>query len=120
MQSADTKAKIRRYAVAQALGGHTSKRRLAYKTRQGEVVHLHSSYEIVVAQALDAARICWTRPGPLPWTDAASVAHRYYPDFYLPDYDVYLDPKNAYLQRQDAAKLQAVREQCGVRIWCWA
>lgn len=114
--SEEAKAKIRRYAVAAALGGHTSKQRLTYRTRQGSVVHLHSSYEVRVAQALDAAGVEWTRPAPLAWQDALGVAHRYYPDFYLPQQNVYLDPKNPYLQQKDRAKLHAVATQRGVII----
>ena len=116
VHTAETKEKIRRYAVAARLGGHTSKQRLAYQTVGGAVVNLHSSYEIQAAQALDAAGIAWTRPGPLMWVDTQGTAHRYYPDFYLPGYGVYLDPKNPYLQRQDLAKLSAVAEQRGVII----
>jgi hypothetical protein len=31
------------------------------------------------------------------WKDNTGNEHRYYPDFYLPEYDVYLDSKNDYL-----------------------
>lgn len=116
VQSASTRQKLRHHAVAAALGGHTSKRRLNYLTKTGHVVNLRSSYEVQVAVALDTAAIAWVRPSPLPWTDAAGILHRYYPDFYLPAFDVYLDPKNDFLQRRDAVKIEAVRQQRGVKI----
>lgn len=116
LHSVETKQKLRHHALAAFLGGHTSKHRLNYVTREGRVVNLHSSYEVQVAAALDAAAIAWTRPAPLPWVDAAGAAHRYYPDFYLPAFEVYLDPKNDYLRRKDAAKIAAVEQQCSVKI----
>ena len=52
------------------------------------------------------------------------VEHRYYPDLYLPDYDVYLDPKNKYLIENinprfgitDVEKINIVMEQTGIRV----
>ena len=63
VHTAATKDKIRCHAVANALGGHTSKRRLNYTTREGGTVNLHSSYEVQVAINLDAAGVAWTTPG---------------------------------------------------------
>ena len=37
--------------------------------------------------------------------------HRYYADFYLKDYDVYLDTKNDYLIQKDKDKIRRVEEQ---------
>ncbi len=78
---------------------------------------MHSSYEIAVAQDLDTCGIAWIRPkSAMLWVDVRGESHRYYADFYLPDYGVFLDPKNAFLIQKDKMKIQAVREQNGVSL----
>lgn len=60
-------------------------------------VSLESSFEILVAKSLDENNIRWSRPKRFQYVDLNDKKHTYTPDFYLPDYDVYLDPKNDYL-----------------------
>lgn len=60
-------------------------------------VYLGSSYELSLAKSLDENSIIWCRPSPLKWIDKNNNERRYFPDFYLPDYDIYLDPKNDFL-----------------------
>lgn len=51
-------------------------------------------------------------------------SHRYYPDFYLPEFNIYLDPKNDYLINYpskrfgitDVEKICTVAEQNKVKI----
>jgi hypothetical protein len=62
----------------------------------GQTVLLESSWELAIAQWLDTNQVDWTRPAHLPWIDKKGKKRKYFPDFYLPRYDVYLDPKNAY------------------------
>ena len=58
------------------------------------------------------------------WEDSNGLKHRYYPDFYLPDYNVYLDPKNDYLINNkskrfgitDVEKIKLVENQNKIRI----
>lgn len=57
-------------------------------------VMLDSSWELALAKRLDELEIKWERPEPLKWIDQDGLIHNYFPDFYLPDYDIYLDPKN--------------------------
>lgn len=58
-------------------------------------IKLDSSYELIVAQQLDMNQVHWVRPNKgFPYYDQNNKFHRYMPDFYLPEYDVYLDPKN--------------------------
>lgn len=60
----------------------------------------------------------------LIWQDDAGQKHRYYPDFYLPKYNVYLDPKNDFLINHatkrfgitDSEKIKKVSEQNNVKI----
>lgn len=107
----ETKELLRKAAIKNKLGGHTSKHRIVYKG-----VYLHSSFELKVAQELDKFGIKWIRPNPLNWIDESNVEHRYYPDFYLEDYDIYLDPKNDYLINKDKEKIKRVNEQNRVNI----
>jgi hypothetical protein len=62
----------------------------------GKTVLLESSWELAIAKWLDNNQLDWTRPAHLPWIDKKGKKRKYFPDFYLPKYDVYLDPKNPY------------------------
>lgn len=56
----------------------------------------------------------WIRPKTgFIWTDEGN---KYYPDFYLPDYDVYLDPKNSYLQLKDKVKILEAQRRNLIRV----
>lgn len=99
------------------LGGHTSKEIMFYIKKNGETVYLHSSYEVKVVASLDYNKIKWIRPKFLVWEDEERKIHRYYPDFYLPDYEVYLDPKNDYLIEKDREKIQKVSAQNKIKIF---
>lgn len=71
-------------------------------------INLDSSWEVVVADFLDNQGIKWDRPKiPIQYY-LNNKLKRYYPDFYLPDYNVYLDPKNPYRLKQDQQKLEQV------------
>jgi len=61
--------------------------------------------------------IVWIRPKPLIYLDKNTQMRRYYPDFYLPAYDVYLDPKNNYVQKRDEDKIKRVQEQNNVKVF---
>ena len=45
----------------------------------------------------DENNIIWIKPKAIKYLDINGKQHNYIPDFYLPQYDVYLDPKNDYL-----------------------
>ena len=111
-----TKQKLSVIAKNNKFGGHTSKKRFYYTTKSGEQVYLQSSYEITVAQNLDNANVIWTRPEPILWIDYEDKERRYYPDFYLPEFNVYLDPKNDYLMIKDVEKINNVMIQNDVKI----
>jgi hypothetical protein len=59
-------------------------------------VLLDSSWEVEIAQFLVDNNVKWIRPKFVKWVDAEGKTRRYFPDFYLVDYCVYLDPKNPY------------------------
>jgi hypothetical protein len=50
------------------------------------------------------------------WTDLKNEKRRYYPDFYLPQYDLYLDPKNKFLIPRDRYKINKVIEENNIKI----
>lgn len=83
-----------------------------------------STYEVAVAKSLDENGIKWVKPKRLKYTDVNGKIHYYTADLYLPEYDVYLDPKNDYLINNvntyfgysDKDKIQWVQEQNNVKI----
>lgn len=78
-------------------------------------ITLDSSYELIVAKSLDENGIEWIRPKAIDWDDDGQI-RKYIPDFYLPEYDVYLDPKNDYLINKDKRKIYLAEKYNGVEI----
>lgn len=70
------------------------RKNIYYKHKDGSTVLLESSWELEIAEFMDKHNINWIRPKYIRWTDKDGKIRLYYPDFYLPDYDIYLDPKN--------------------------
>lgn len=101
-------------------GGTQRKKLYKYKD-----IYLDSSYEVTVAESLDLNKIKWSRPNSFKYTDLNGILHNYTPDFYLIDYDVYLDPKNDYLINninknlgyKDIDKIKWVSEQNNIKIF---
>lgn len=102
------------------LGGHYTS-----KTIEFNGIKLDSSYEYILAKSLTENNIQWERPSYFIWEDDKQVLHRYYPDFYLPEFDVYLDPKNDYLINNvnprfgitDIEKIEKVELQNNIKIF---
>lgn len=78
-------------------------------------VYLESSWEFLVAESLDLHNVKWSRPKYLNYT-LDSKRKSYYPDFYLDDFGVYLDPKNPYKYKLDKSKLNAVIAEHGIKL----
>ena len=74
-------------------------------------VKLDSTWEYELAKRLDDLGIMWTRPEPIEWLDDDNVSHNYFPDFYLIEHDLYLDPKNHQVMSMQKYKLQKLSEQ---------
>ena len=81
------------------------------KADTNEIVMLESSWEFRVATRLDELQIKWIRPDPIPWEDSSGKTRLYYPDFYLPGIDTYLDPKNPYCMKLDEEKMRIISSQ---------
>lgn len=116
--SEETKKKLSDAAKRNNFGGwHTS------KVVEYNGIKLDSSYELTFAQDLDKNNIKWERPKPLYWKLDDSE-HRYYPDFFLPEYGVYVDTKNDFLINNvnprfgitDSEKIKLVEAQNNVKI----
>lgn len=90
-----------------------NKRRNATRTKR--VIYnnqkFDSSWEVIVAKYLDANNIAWTIPAPIIWYDSSNKSHKYYADFYLPQINLYLDPKNPYVIRITQNKLDILSSQ---------
>lgn len=116
---AEYRRKMSELAKSRTLGGFHFRRGVIY----GDV-KLDSSYEVRVAKDLDRNNVAWQRCGQFYYKDDAGVEHHYTPDCYLPDYDVYLDPKNDYLIENgqkglpftDKQKIDWVCEQNNIRV----
>lgn len=74
-------------------------------------ITLESSWELIIAKYLDLLNIRWIRPSPLQWIDEKNKLRLYYPDFYLSDYNLYLDPKNPYCMKLDAIKMEYFKDK---------
>ena len=107
--SAKTKAQMKESAL-RSNHQRICKTTLPYTKLDGTVVNLDSSYERKVAKFLDLNKIEWIRPEPLLWIDLNGKEHHYFPDFYLPKYDVYLDPKNDYCFNVQKEKISYIKD----------
>ena len=51
------------------------------------------------------------------WMDENNNKSKYFPDFYLPTLDVYLDPKNDYYLKRDLPKLKQVIDKYKIKLF---
>lgn len=79
-----------------------------YMTKDGLTVMLDSSWEEIVAKRLDFLDVKWYRPPSMKWVDKTGKERNYFPDFYLPDYDLYLDPKNPFAVKVQSEKVDYI------------
>lgn len=103
--SDEAKNKIRERALA------SPHRRLKKRVVEYKGILLDSSWELELAKRLDELNIKWIRPNPIPWKDDEGTVHNYFPDFYLPEYDKYLDPKNKHAIKVQEKKLKILLTQ---------
>lgn len=81
-----------------------------YVRIDGSIVMLDSSWEEALAKRLDELSIRWVRPEqPIKWIDTDGVERNYFPDFFLPDFDLYLDPKNPAAVKSQEAKIERLK-----------
>lgn len=121
--SEESKNKIReaRKRILREKPSNNNLRRKSYEFN-GDI--LDSRYEVIVAKELFKNEIKYeVKPHYLEYI-LNEENHLYFPDFYLHEYDVYLDPKNDYLIKEgqsrlgisDKEKIEIVSKQNDVRI----
>jgi len=81
----------------------------------GKPAHLQSSYEFQMTEVLNAMGVKWERPSFFYYLDGMKTK-KYFPDFFLPEHDVYLDTKNDYLMKIDARKIALVLAQPAINL----
>lgn len=97
-------------------GGQKHTHRTKIQNINGEIFVSESSYEVRLAEILNSLDILWIRPECFWYVDSKENKRRYYPDFYLPAHDIYIDPKNDYLIKTDIDKINCAAKQNNVRI----
>ena len=70
-----------------------------------------SSWEVEMAKFFEEQNILFLHPEAVIWKDKESKIHRYFPDFYIPDLQLYVDPKNPLVVKQQQDKLNIVSTQ---------
>ena len=98
--SDESKEKIRSAALK------SKHRRLKKNTILYNGILLDSTWELVLAKRLEELSINWIRPEPIPWTDKQGRIHNYFPDFYLPEHDLFIDPKNKHAANVQKDKIK--------------
>lgn len=78
----------------------------------GKAVTLQSSYENAVFELLSEMSIRWIRPHAIKYNN-----RNYFADFYLVDFDIFLDPKNDFKAKQDEEKIRLVIEQNNIVLY---
>jgi len=77
---------------------------------QNEEFIVRGSWELSMANLLNKEKILWIRKIYIKYKDSNNVNRIYTPDFYLPDYDLYIEVKG-FFSSKDKQKLEFVLEQ---------
>ena len=66
-----------------------------YVTVEGTIVNMDSTWEVAMAERLDELGVKWMRNPSikLKYLTRSRRLRNYIPDFYLPDYDLYIEVK---------------------------
>lgn len=83
------------------------KRTHTFIDKRGRIFKFDSTWEDALANRLDELDIVWERPAPIEY-EIGGKLRNYFPDFYLPEHNLYLDPKNPYAESQQQEKLKIV------------
>lgn len=81
-----------------------------YTTVDGHEVQMDSTWEVAMAKKLDELGVKWTRDESLvlEYRTIRDRKRRYIPDFFLPDYDLYIEVKGYWT---DAARHKMIDVQ---------
>lgn len=116
----ETKKRLSRIAIERGYGGVRKSNKIRYKGKS-----LGSSYELTVVKNLEENKIAWDTCKRFEYTDPTGKTRTYTPDIYLPDFDVYLDPKNDFLIHNnnptlgflDSEKIKIVEETHKIKVF---
>lgn len=94
-------------------GGETNYKKYKYNN-----VTMDSSWEVDIAKWFDENNINWVREkiNFFRWIDSTNKKRRYHPDFYLPEYNIYIDTKNSYLIEKDKEKIEFVKTNYNINL----
>lgn len=117
--SNEKREKQSKIAIDREFGGVRPSKKIEYNG-----VMLGSSYEVTLAKDLDKHNIKWEVPKRLPYVDCNGKSRYYTPDFYLPEYDIFLEPKNDFLIEnvnpnlgfKDTDKIRWCEEQNNIKV----
>jgi len=111
-----SKERLSQLAKERGLGGYREKAGRSKKFKvldsYGTEVTLQSSYELKCSELLNEMQLKWIRPTFLRYGE-----RKYFPDFLLTDYQIYLDPKNDFLKSLDQEKIEKVIDENSVKVY---
>jgi len=90
--------------------GRANRNNYPYEFPNGKIIKMRSSYELALAYDLDERGVKWFwEPRSFPYTYKGATLN-YIPDFYLPDYDIYIEVGAAFRKKRpkERAKLDSV------------
>lgn len=90
--STEHRQKLSKLAIERGFGGVRQSKKILHNG-----VKLGSTYELILAKSLDLNKVKWELPKRFFYIDPNGKTRTYTPDFYLPEYNLYLDPKNDFL-----------------------
>ena len=94
--------------------------KLGYRRFKYNGFTMDSRWEVEIAKWMDSKKIKWYRSKKrymFWWMDENNNKRKYFPDFYLPTLDVYLDPKNDYYLKRDLPKLKQVIDKYKIKLF---
>jgi hypothetical protein len=86
------------------------RRVIKYTTKSGKCVLMDSGWEVLLANLLDEKDVEWVRPEPIIY-EKNGKKHHYFPDFFLPVQNLFLDPKSPYMFVVQAEKIAILEKQ---------
>lgn len=76
----------------------------------GEIIKLQGTWEVVLARHMDVIEVDYeTHKGRISYTDGNSFERSYYPDFYVPMWDAYIDVKGAFFTELQKQKFEFIK-----------
>lgn len=94
------------------VGGYRDRQRFLYKGASFD-----SKWEVVFAKKLDQENIQWRRiiTNPLPYHDQEGKSRLYYPDFFLPEHNLYVEIKG-YASQQTEHKMKDAQDRNDIKL----